>query len=88
MAPKHKSSSSMKDGRVEKKIHEITKQDSPSMKVGDDESKKQQEGKIVKSNFDDKESFCSSMKINLFSPHLLDENQNNIKGEFPILELN
>ena len=88
MAPKCKSSSSPKDGKVEKKGHNIEKDDFPTFNPGDDARKMQQEGKIDKTNFDDKKSFCSNFKMKSFSPHLLDENQNISKGDFPILEMN
>ena len=70
------------------KRHQITKEDFLLIKAGNDEGKMQQKGKIVKATFDNKESFYPSFKKNLFSPHLIDENQNNSKREFPILELN
>ena len=74
MAPKCKSSSSPKDGKVEKKGCNIEKDDFPSLNPGEDARKMQQEGKIVKINFDNKESFCSNFKIKSFSPHRLEEN--------------
>ena len=88
MAPKRKSSSSPKDEKVEKKGRKFLKDDCPTSEQGDDGEKMQHEGKIVKSNIDDKESFCSNLKKKTFSPCLLEENQINIKGEYPILELN
>ena len=73
---------------MEKKRCNTEKDDCPTLKAGDDLRKMQQEGKIVKSNINNKESFCSNFKKKSFSPNLLDENHNNSKGEFPILELN
>ena len=83
MAPKRKFSSSPKGGKVEKKGRNIKKDDCPTLKTGDDARKMQQEGKIVKTTFADKELFCSNFKKKVFSTHLIDENQNNSKGEFP-----
>ena len=88
MAPKRKFSSSPEDGKVEKKWYNIFKDNCPTLKAGDDASKMQQEGKIYKTTFDNKQSFCSNFKKKSFSPHLLDENQDINKGEISILELN
>ena len=72
MAPKCKSSSSPKDEKTEKKERKFLKDDCPTSEQGDDGRKMQQEGKIVKSNIDNKESFCSNFKKKTFSPHLLE----------------
>ena len=42
--------------------------------TGDDVGKMQHKGKNDRSNFDDKESFSLSNKMQSFPPHLLDEN--------------
>jgi len=51
-----------------------SKKDSLSWKTVDDVGKIQHKGKNDRSNFDDKESFSLSIKMQTFSPHLLDEN--------------
>ena len=48
----------------------------------------QHKGKNDRSNFNDKKSFSLSIKMQSFSPYLLDENQINSKREFLHLELN
>jgi len=61
MAPKRNSSSLLLDERLEKKGRQIEKEDVPSLKAGEYVGKMHHEGKNVKTNFDDKQSFSLSI---------------------------
>jgi hypothetical protein len=87
MAPKRKAQNPLKDGKLVKKCFKMKKEDCTPVNPSEDTVDKKSTGKNDFLN-NEQEKDHLSLKKEILSSDLLDENQNTTKTEFPNIELN